>query len=150
MVAALLVLVPLGEGAVTVFPPKFDAVGWRFGALGLLSSSLLTPSLGLILAAAIAALLDHHRVLRALSVIGGLVAVAVAVMAGVFVLDVIQLRPTVNPQAATGYYLTSTQALLKQAAIVVTMVFFCRGAWLAARNKTEGRGQGGVLLKQPK
>jgi hypothetical protein len=59
-VAVLLVVTPLVDLVANVWPPRLSAVEWRFGTFGLLSGFLLTPLLGMVLATAAAALLEHR------------------------------------------------------------------------------------------
>jgi hypothetical protein len=135
LIATLVVVIPFAEGVITVLPLRPGAVAWRFGAAGVLSSSLLTPLLGLLLLAVIALLLDHRIVLRAVAVVSALSCLLLIGSATLFVLDAVQLRTAVVAEAKETYDAASVQALLKQCAVLAGAAALAVAAWRASKPK---------------
>jgi len=133
MVAAVLVLFPLLDAALTIWPPQPGAVTWRFGAVGLLSRAVMTPLLGLLVAFALALWLEQRRVLRALAVLSGIVTVCLLGAMALFVLDAIQVRSQVRVDAKTAFDAASLVALGKYGAVLLATLGFAIGGWKAAR-----------------
>src|SRR5690606_2798971 len=89
--------------SVSGFQP--GSIQWRFATVGLLSSYLVMPILGAVMAIVVAAVCEHRVVLRVLGVVAVLSAFALVVCVIGFGLDVLQLRnsvPTENREAFTG------------------------------------------------
>ncbi len=124
-VGLILLVAPLLEIAVLSFPYQPGKVLWRFGAAGLLSNAagLLTLGFGVLLFVAAAG--GNRRLLRGLSVVVGLVSLGVVALAVGFALDGLQLRGSVNVDAAGPY-----RAVLWKTEIVFVMVALVT-AWLA-------------------
>jgi hypothetical protein len=134
-VGALLVLLPLLEVALTVWPLRPAQATWRFGASGLLSNALLLPLLGTALLACAASLLEHRRALRALGTLSLVASVGLLLALGLFGLDTLRLRASVNPELALQFDVSSGRA-----ALALLLVAFGWG-WigLAARATTRRR-----------
>jgi hypothetical protein len=138
-VALLLVLVPLGEMTLYVLPLRLADPAWRFGAVGYFSNALLTPLLGLALAGALALVLRQRRIVRTIAVV---LLAAAALLTGsmvVFVLDALEMRASVVPDAKTAFDVASAQALAK--IVLVTIVSFVLGVggWRSPRHRRERR-----------
>lgn len=100
--AATLVLSPVSDLASTVWPPRFQDLGWRYGFLGLAAGYLQTPLLGLILAMAVAFWRDQGQVLRfSAGVSLGAAIVLLAAMA-MFFMDVFAMRQVRPEDARAG------------------------------------------------
>ena len=142
-VAFLLFLVPLFDTALTVFPWRFGESSWRFGVVGVFSRALLTPLLGLLIAFAVAVLLDHRAVQRAISVFSGLIAVAVMCILALFVLDALQMRVQVRPEAKTAFDVTSVMALGKYGLAMLVLAAFTVGGWKSSRRENSAAARAG-------
>lgn len=121
LLAALLVVVPLGDYLASVWPLRPGELQWRYASEGLLAGFLLTPYLGLALASSVAAWRGHGRVLQWL---GRLTAVTVVVLVGVdggFVLDVLQLRETVPREALARYDLGAAKTVVEYLLVAVAL-----------------------------
>jgi hypothetical protein len=152
-VAALLVLFPLLDSAISVFPPRFGEIAWRFGAAGLFSRALMTPILGLLLAFSLALLLEHSRVQRAISVFSALVGVVVIAVVGLFLLDAMQMRAQVRPEAKTAFDVASLVALGKYGIGTLVLAAFSvsgwrssRGAFASKKRVRSRRGTGDLVM----
>lgn len=140
VVAAMLVLLPLAELFVSIWPLQPGVVRWRFGAVGLLSGALLVPILGIVLAYALAVLLEHRMMQRIIALLSGLVAVALVAAAAGFVLDALQMRVEVRPQAHRSFDMASVLGLGKMLLAMVALVSLGVAGWRSARVGAPERG----------
>jgi hypothetical protein len=151
-IALLLCLAPLGDLAAGIGSLNPAQVPWRFGAAGLLSGALVLPMLGLGLFFACAVVLAHRRFLRALSVVAGVLFVAVAVMLVVFALDTLQVRIQVRQEAKRSFDLAALKAavtfLLELLVLAVLAVNLHRAAGSLAGRSGTRRPDGTPLVVQ--
>ena len=87
VLAVILVLFPLQELFVTVWPFRFAEITWRYAALGLAANFLYRSVAGLALAAALAYWLDQRSVLRLTGVAALLMAALILPLMAAFGLD---------------------------------------------------------------
>lgn len=86
----------------TVWPFRVTEMTWRYGFLGLGAGYLQTPTLGLLLIAATALWNDDRGIARVVSLIFMAGSLVLIVAAGLFMLDVLQVRQLRPSEAATG------------------------------------------------
>lgn len=127
LVAALLVVIPGLDFASGVLPLRVDNIEWRFATVGLLSGFVLTPFLGITVAMIVAGSQGHGLVLRVLGVTTLVLAVMLGLVLGGFVLDIVQLRNAVSPEAQTAFQSAAWRAIAKHGAFVVAL------GWLGRR-----------------
>lgn len=127
VIAVLLVLLPVTDFVSNVWPLQPGDFRWRFGMTGLLSGFLLTPLLGIVLAALVAAITDDLRVLRLASVVAAVGAVILVVLVALFALDVVQLRPEVPADRRGPFDFANVRATIKHLLAAASL------GWLAAR-----------------
>lgn len=146
--ALLLVVFPLGDLVVNVWPPRVDELQWRYGTLGLLSGFWLTPLFGLALAAVCASLLEHRRTQRTLAILS-LVAVFVLSGLGVlFTLDWLQLRPSIPAEGKASMDVGSVKALVKHGGVAVLLAWFGIAGWRASRPDPRNRPPTAPLVRE--
>jgi hypothetical protein len=138
-IAFLLILFPLLDTALSVFPPRFGEVAWRFGATGIFSRTLMTPLLGLLLAFAVALLREQRKMQRAIAIVSALAAVVVIGAMGMFVLDAVQMRVQVRPQAKTAFDVASLVALGRFTLGLLILVAFAISGWQASQRDATAR-----------
>jgi hypothetical protein len=126
VLAALLVLEPMGDLLSQVLPLQPGELAWRFGFLGFFANNLLTPLLGATLAMVAAAYLGHGRALRVFSVVSLLAAVTLALALGGFTLDALQLRRSVQPAMTSRYDAGALIAVAKYLAGIVGFAVLAR------------------------
>lgn len=130
LVSAALILIPLSDVFTSLFPWRVLEPRWRFGAVGLISNSLLIPTLGLLLAFVMAALNDH-RITRRIIGITALLASSVCLIALVmFALDAVQTRAAVRPEMRVSFNVASVAAAVKT--LIAGVTAFAIG-WAALR-----------------
>ena len=128
LLAAILIVVPLVDAAVSITPFHVRNVQWRFGALGLLTNTLLTPGVGFMLAVVTAALLQHLRTQRVLSIVAWIGAVLLLGLLVVFGLDALQTRALVRPEMMRPFVTASTVAACKLVLWAITSIVFARAS----------------------
>jgi hypothetical protein len=132
-VGFLLTTVPLVDIALRVFPPKFDTVQWRFAAVGLLAGNLGTVLLGLALIGLIATLVGQRKVLKVLGIVAMVAGVLLVAALGMFVLDALQVRRTVNPNFKQALTVSSMGALFTGGLGIISLFSLGVGAWVASK-----------------
>lgn len=135
-VALLLIIMPLVEVVLGIWPLRVGQVNWRFGAAGLVSQSVMTPLLGLFLAIATAALVGHRIAARVLSVIalaGGIMGILAIAMFG---LDALEARASVRPESMTAFDRASIVAGVRYILGTVTAFLLGIGGWKASRKSS--------------
>lgn len=121
LVGAALILLPLFDASISISPPRFDDVRWRFGAAGLLANALLIPNSGLLLLLITAISYEHTTFRRAVGVLA-LIGVAVWLAAiGVFALDALQTRVAVRPEMSASFKVASWSAIGKMLVEAATL-----------------------------
>lgn len=126
LVALLLILVPLFDAGASVWPPHLGDERWRFGAIGALSNLTLIPVLGLFVALAIATMADSRRTRRFIGWLCAILAVVIAVLAALFVLDYFQTRTIVRPQFQHQMAIATTTAVAKHVVTVLALALLSR------------------------
>ena len=96
------------------------------------SAFLLTPLIGVCIAAAVAA--AHRRVLRLFGFLSALGAVALLLVTIMFTLDVVQLWGQVPLEGQSSYRIGATRAWVKNLAVVAALVWLAVGALRGARS----------------
>jgi hypothetical protein len=135
-VALLFVASPLLEVLASSYPYHPGTASWRFGALGLLAQSLPVPVFGILLAFLAATLLEQRGMQTLLSLLCGLGAAALVVVAIAFALDALQLRNNVNRQALANFDITIARAGLIILYCAATLVL-CAVLGMRARRPAE-------------
>lgn len=129
-VAALLIVVPLVDFALSVAAPQLGSVQWRFAAVGLLSGFTLTPILGLALGFGVASWLQHVPVQRVIALAALATSLALVVLSAGFLLDVLQIRASVPFEGRPAFRSAWTRAFIKHALGALVLGYF---GWRARR-----------------
>jgi hypothetical protein len=140
LVVFLLIVVPLLEVVLSVWPLRWGQTNWRFGTVGVLSQALITPLLGVVLVVAAAYYLEQRRLLNTISLLAGLAGLFLLVALVLFPLDALEMRARVRPESKSAFDASSALALFKLSSILVVCVLLAIGCRKAARG----------LAKQPR
>ncbi len=122
-----------------VWPLAFGDLRWRYGAVGLLSGFLLTSLLGMALAVLTAVALRHRRVLAVLFPLNVATAVFLLAAAGMFGLDVLQVRVTVPMESRSLFDVGAMKALFKFGTLTVAFAALGAGARSSMSQRHPGR-----------
>jgi hypothetical protein len=144
--AALLIAMPLLDTLLSVWPLRPGEVSWRFGAVGLFSRALMTPLLGLLLMFAISLLFDHRRVTRTIAVAAGASILVIGGAMLLFVLDALQMRAQVRPEAMRAFDVATIVAFAKYGFAIITALGFAIPGWKASRPLDRGAPEPGKLV----
>jgi hypothetical protein len=144
--AALLVALPALDFVQSVGTPQLGNVQWRFATVGLLSSVLLTPMLGLVIGMAVASVRRHAPLLRVLALACALGAGALIVLVGGFTLDLFQLRSSVPDGGRAGFRTASIKAVTKHVAAALVLGFLAARAWRGSSWRAPARERGPVPI----
>jgi hypothetical protein len=151
LILAAMIVFPLIDTVLTVWPFRVSEVSWRFGATGIFSRGLLSPLFGLILVFGLALIFEHRIVQRAVAVVAAILVPVFASACILFALDAVQMRGQVQPQMQTPFDVASLVAFAK---LVVMMVISgalgmaaLRGARLSRREG--GHGRAGSSATEP-
>ena len=129
LLSALLIIVPLFDTTMQVWPLRLGDERWRFGAVGQLSNLLLIPLLGLLLIIAIATFRDSRRVKRVIGAICAILAVVLAILSVLFILDYFQARTIITPKFQHAIAVATTTAMLKNVLSIVTLALLSRAGF---------------------
>jgi len=139
LAAFMLFSIPLIEVAAQLgFAMRLDNLQWRTGAVGVLSSSMLTPALGLIMAIVTAYASGHDVAFRVMSWLAGVAALMVIALSAAFLLDGWQLRSGLAEQSRRPFSIAMSRALMSMGVVVVVLL----GTWircLKASRRAEAR-----------
>jgi hypothetical protein len=100
--AATLVVFPLVDLFTTAWPPRFGDIGWRYGFMGLGAGYLQTPTLGLVLACAVAYWQGQAGALRLFGALSLVAAVVLLPVLALWPMDVMQMRGLREPELQAG------------------------------------------------
>lgn len=132
-VAALMIVVPIVEVVLSVWPLRFGQTSWRFGTVGLLSQAALTPVLGAVVLFAAALALEHRRTLTVASILAIIVGIIMLALVPLFALDAIQMRAQVQSTAHRAFDLSSLLATIKLTCIFLIFLLLGIGGWKVRR-----------------
>jgi hypothetical protein len=116
--------VELGSQLGWTFAPQ--AINWRTGVVGLMSSVVLSPTLGLVIALVTAVVFGHRWAHRVLTAVAGLAAVLTLATVVLFTLDALQLKGLVAQGMQASFKFATLKAGLNFtiASITLFVVFF--------------------------
>lgn len=132
-VAFLLVVIPIVDLTLRLWPLQVSQVPWRFGATGILTTTIVTPLLGILIGGAVAFRAAHRRVVRALAVITIMGMLFLLVLTGLYVLDALEVRRITMPEALYVFDVTAVQAFLKLCLVITIAGLLGIGGWTSAK-----------------
>ena len=144
LLAAILVIIPLFDGTLQVWPLRLSDERWRFGSVGSLSNLFLVPLLGLLLAITIATFRDSRRTKRVLGSICGALAVVLAVLSVLFILDYFQVRTQVVPRMQQATAVATATAVAKNILSIITLALLSRAGFAGPKAVVVVRRSGTV------
>jgi hypothetical protein len=140
MAGFVLVITPVIDFATSILPLRPFELQWRFATMGLLPGFLLTVLLGLVLVSLTAAVAGHRGAQRALAFINLLATLVLLAVAGLFVLDTLELRVQVPEGDRFAYDMSSYRALGKYLLMLLALLMLTIGGFRASRKPRFRRG----------
>jgi len=129
MVAALLFVIPLFDAIRSALPARLADAHWRWGVVGQLSGLLLIPLVGLLIAIVVARLAGDRRVSRAIGAMCLLLALLLAIMSVIFVVEYFQIRTTLVPRMRNASSVASVVAVTKHLLSIIVLLLLGRAAF---------------------
>lgn len=133
-IAALLVGISLVDYLGNAWPFLPGDVHWRYQVVGMLSTYLLSPLLGLLIASIVAAWMPHPLVSRLIGILAVLAALLVLLGLVSFFLDTVQVRSAASPDAKWVTTTSFVLASVKLFAGAVTILLLGVANWRTARD----------------
>jgi hypothetical protein len=112
-IAFLLVVTPAFDWVTNITPFRPGSVDWRYGVTGLLSGFLLTPLLGMAVAALISAATGGRRARLVTGVLNLAFGLALVLLLPLFALDFFQLRASMPAGELSLYDVAGLKAAVK-------------------------------------
>ena len=147
LVALTLIILPLVEVTMSVWPLRFGETAWRYGTFGLLSQAATTPIVGAIMLFATAYALGHRRTLLFSGIMAAVVALALLIGLPVFALDAVQMRTQVRAQTMRAFDLSSVLATIKLSILFAVFLLLAVGSIKATRGRRPERVREEPLIR---
>lgn len=120
-----LMLFPLVDQVMQLVPTaKLHDPRWRFGATGLLSNIFVLPVFSLMVILFLTSFYEDRVLQRIVSLLALIASLVLLVLTGLFVLDSIQSRGMMRPQAMSSWAVATSTAVVKLVVAVVAMGWF--------------------------
>lgn len=142
-IGGLLIVLPTLDLLLNAWPLQPGDFRWRFGVVGLLASYLLTPLLGVAVLGATSALMPSalaRRTIAVLNLAGAALLVAATVL---FLLDLLQLRPALRPDAVASFDVANVRTVIKLLLGATAL------AWLGVAGLRQSRAAATVPQPRP-
>lgn len=133
LIGVLFIIVPLYDAATSVWPPHLGDERWRFGALGTLSNLTLVPLLGLLVVLTVAAVRDNRTTRRIVGAVCVILALVLAGLVVLFVLDFFQTRSMVNPRFRQAVTIAASTAIAKHLLTIIALALLSRAGFAGPR-----------------
>lgn len=150
-IALLLITSSALDTVPKILPAALGSQDWRYGALGLVFNSMVTPLLGLAIAAGTAVFVGHRRTLIALSVIF-LISALFAVVGGImFLVDFGGLSSGLSERVGPSFRVATWKTTIIVALIIPAALWFGIGGFRVARSAgagPQGSSSSGLVVGQ--
>ena len=127
LVAVVLFAFPLIDSGFSLAPWNIGSAQWRFGAIGLLSNTLMIVALGALIAVVTTVTLNLDGIRRMLGIACWILSVMLVVAIVGFALDAVQARRQIRADLLSSYQLASLIAEVKLLLGALAFAFFGRG-----------------------
>jgi hypothetical protein len=148
--ALIMIVVPVVDTVLSVIPLHTGEVSWRYGAIGLMSRSLLTPIIGLVFALALSLALEHRRVQRAVGIAGIVSVIVMLAMIVLFLLDSLQLSSRIPLAGKSAFMFAGTGALVKFVLFSVVLILIARAGIARPQSTQAAEPADGILIPRPR
>ncbi|MBV6521718.1 MAG: hypothetical protein MNPFHGCM_01862 [Gemmatimonadaceae bacterium] len=135
----LLIGHPLLDFVTSVLPVSPTNIQWRFATVGLLSNFLMTPMLGLGIMIVVAAVREHLVFQRVLAIVNTVAALVLIAFVALFVLDIVQLNASIQPEGLKEFQSAAFKAVLKHISAIIVLCLFAAAGWRVSSWKSASR-----------
>jgi hypothetical protein len=140
--AVVLILTPLMELVVALWPATPGQASWRVGAVGLVSRSLVTPLLGVLAILAAGLVAERRGVVRGFAVLSSFLVLFIGGSLGLYLIDALEVRGLMTPEQKGRFDVTAAVAVAKLVMAGLVSAAFTVVGWRAAGAMGEGSGRG--------
>jgi len=149
---ATLIVLQIIDVGVRSWPFRMQSPTWRLGYIGASAGAAATPLLGLLIVFGIAVATDDEAAAYVVALVSALAAALCVVGAGVFSLDLLQVRNEVRSGLAGQYEIGSMWVAVRVLVTAASFVVLAVSAWRAAKSAARHRaieqpiGRAGFLV----
>ena len=136
-IALLLIVMPFLDSVPKMLPADFASADWRYGAAGFFIGSIVTPVLGLTVAAAAALIARQRGVLTVVSVVFLLLAAVLLIGGTAFLVDFGGIAAKVSERVAPAFRAATVKTAVIALLAILSSVWLGLGGLRVAR--TAGR-----------
>jgi hypothetical protein len=148
--AAALVIFPLYDSSTSLIPWTVANAQWRFGAIGVLSNTLMIVCLGALIAVGAAILSNQPRARRLLGATSWVLAVVLLFAIAAFAMDAVQARRLIRADLLGAYQTASITAEVKLLVGVLTFAMLGRATRLDRMVRQDAAASAPVLVGKQK
>lgn len=146
LVAFSLAVLPPLDQLLQTFPFRIGDARWRFGAFGLLSSSLLLATVGFLLALVATSVFEHRRFRRIIGAAALTVVLGLAAGGIVFALDALQVRSLVSAQAVRAFTVACIGATIKTLLAMLSFAVLGISAFRGPKRVVKPASKAGLIV----
>ncbi|HSJ24172.1 MAG TPA: hypothetical protein VK929_05845 [Longimicrobiales bacterium] len=120
--AVLMVLLPPLDVYFSMPTTDPGSAMWRFGAIGMITSAVLIPIVGVFLALVTAVAVGHKwpfRIAAAAALVGG---IGLTIAVALFAFDALQVRREISPDMVRRFDFTVIKSILSQLAQIIALI----------------------------
>lgn len=155
--AASLIIFPIFDQLMQlVSTSKLHDARWRYGAAGLLSNLFVLPVVGLMIVFMVSTALEHRLFQRIMAALCALGVLGLVVAMGLFMLDSVQVRSLMRPEAMTSWAVATSTAVVKFCVAIAAIAWFAlvgfrnsKASKSPQRSTAAGLVMGGSKAKLP-
>jgi hypothetical protein len=126
-------VVPLLDVVPKVLPANFASADWRYGAVGFLFGSIVTPLIGLTIAAAVALIARQHGVLMVVSLVFLLLALILVLGGVTFLVDFGGISAKLSERVTPAFHAATVKTTVIALLAAVASVWLGLSGWRVAR-----------------
>jgi hypothetical protein len=140
-IALLLILVPMLDTVPKMLPAHFGSPDWRYGAVGLLFGSIVTPIIGLTIAGAAALIARQYRGLMVVSQVFLLLALVLVIGGVAILVDFGGISAKLSERVTPAFHAATVKTAVIAVLAAVASVWLGLGGLRVVREaRVEGNG----------
>lgn len=144
-------MVPLLDVVPKMLPVHFSSPDWRYGAIGFLVGSIVTPLIGLTIAAAAALVARQRGALMVVSLVFLLLALVLVIGGVTFLVDFGGISAKLSERVTPAFHAATVKAIVIVLLATVASVWLGLSGWRVARDagaQDSGDRSAGLVVGQ--